>query len=181
MFVVGHSVFRVGEGGTLRRRQITVPAALEVDGVSVRYPANDTPTMTGIDFSLPRGGLLAIIGPSGVGKSTLFAGLLGDAELDTGSATLDGIPLGTAHPVSPALVSIVPQQDATFPELTVRRTLSYCADIRLASDVTCFPWTTRIEPYEYSLSMMPVRSACGHGGALEFRGDRTKARCAPNA
>jgi ABC transport system ATP-binding/permease protein len=156
MFVVGHSVFRVGEGGTLHRRQITMPAALEVDGVSVRYPANDTPTMTGIDFSLPRGGLLAIIGPSGVGKSTLFAGLLGDAELDTGSATLDGIPLGTAHPVSPALVSIVPQQDATFPELTVRRTLSYCADIRLASDLDRTIREQRVRAVEDRLGLAGV-------------------------
>ena len=156
MFVVGHSVFRVGNGGTLSRRQITTPAALEVDGVSVRYPANDTPTMTGIDFSLPRGGLLAIIGPSGVGKSTLFAGLLGDAELVAGSATLDGIPLGTAHPASPALVSIVPQQDATFPELTVRRTLSYCADIRLASDVDRTIREQRVRAVEDRLGLAGV-------------------------
>ncbi|GAB2595762.1 energy-dependent translational throttle protein EttA [Microlunatus antarcticus] len=42
----------------------------------------------GLDFSLPRAGIVGIIGPNGVGKSTLFRMLVGEEEADGGDLTL---------------------------------------------------------------------------------------------
>ena len=42
----------------------------------------------GLDFSLPRAGIVGIIGPNGVGKSTLFRMLVGEETPDAGDLTL---------------------------------------------------------------------------------------------
>ena len=42
----------------------------------------------GLDFSLPRAGIVGVIGPNGVGKSTLFRMLVGEEEPDAGDLTL---------------------------------------------------------------------------------------------
>jgi len=42
----------------------------------------------GLDFSLPRAGIVGIIGPNGVGKSTLFRMLVDEEEPDSGDLTL---------------------------------------------------------------------------------------------
>lgn len=155
-FIIGHSIFRVKPDGTLEQREIAVPAVLSVRGLGIRHHRNTTPTLSDISFELPRGGLMAIIGPSGVGKSTLFAGLLGEAEVVAGYAHLDGVPLGGSGGPSPVLVSFVPQQDATFGELTVRETLRYCADLRLARDVTKSGRDNRIADVEERLQLSPL-------------------------
>ena len=42
----------------------------------------------GLDFSLPRAGIVGVIGPNGVGKSTLFRMLVGEEEPDAGELKL---------------------------------------------------------------------------------------------
>ena len=42
----------------------------------------------GLDFSLPRAGIVGVIGPNGVGKSTLFRMLVGEEEPDAGDLRL---------------------------------------------------------------------------------------------
>src|SRR3954465_9516891 len=44
----------------------------------------------GLDFSLPRAGIVGVIGPNGVGKSTLFRMLVGEEEPDSGELRLGG-------------------------------------------------------------------------------------------
>jgi ATP-binding cassette ChvD family protein len=41
-----------------------------------------------LSFSLPRGGIVGIIGPNGVGKTTLFTMLTGEAKSDSGQLTI---------------------------------------------------------------------------------------------
>src|SRR5580692_6473744 len=45
----------------------------------------DTVLMEGLSFSLPRNGLVGVIGPNGVGKTTLFKMITGDEKPDSGS------------------------------------------------------------------------------------------------
>lgn len=45
--------------------------ALQLSGVTVRFPGLDTPALTIPELSLPGGGHLAVVGASGSGKSTL--------------------------------------------------------------------------------------------------------------
>lgn len=53
------------------------PPAIEIDGVSYRYPGTETDVLHGLTLSIPAGSQFAIVGPSGRGKSTLLALLLG--------------------------------------------------------------------------------------------------------
>lgn len=66
---------------------------LQVSGLSFRYPGTTTPVLEHLDLTARRGELSAILGPSGVGKSTLFDLLLGFLTPDAGQIELDGRPL----------------------------------------------------------------------------------------
>jgi len=60
--------------------------------VSFRYRP-DTPVLTGIDLNVPAGTKLAIVGATGVGKSTLLGLLPRFYDPSAGSVTIDGIDL----------------------------------------------------------------------------------------
>ena len=65
---------------------------LSVKNLSVSY--NQTPVVDNISFDLPRGGILAIVGKSGCGKSTVLKAINGlldrNARITGGSITFDG-------------------------------------------------------------------------------------------
>lgn len=62
--------------------------------VGVRYGAADAPAaLTGIDLDVPRGSTVALVGPSGAGKTTLINLLPRFIEPSTGTISLDGVPL----------------------------------------------------------------------------------------
>jgi ATP-binding cassette ChvD family protein len=46
------------------------------------YP--DRPLFDGLSFSLPRAGIVGVVGPNGVGKSTLFRMIVGEEQPDSG-------------------------------------------------------------------------------------------------
>jgi ATP-binding cassette ChvD family protein len=48
----------------------------------------DRVLIDGLSFSLPRGGIVGIIGPNGVGKTTLFKTVVGEEKPDSGSVRL---------------------------------------------------------------------------------------------
>jgi putative ABC transport system ATP-binding protein len=64
---------------------------LAVTGLVKRY--GDTPVFSGVDFTLARGELVAVLGESGVGKSTLLNAIAGLDRAEAGSVELDGAAL----------------------------------------------------------------------------------------
>jgi len=48
----------------------------------------DRPLFDGLDFSLPRAGIVGIVGPNGVGKTTLFRMIIGEETPDAGTLSL---------------------------------------------------------------------------------------------
>ena len=65
---------------------------VEFRGLSFAYHPG-RPVLNGLDLALKPGAKLLVAGPSGVGKSTLFALLLGFYKPLSGSILLDGLPL----------------------------------------------------------------------------------------
>jgi ATP-binding cassette ChvD family protein len=59
---------------------------VEVEGVSKSY--GDRLLIDDLSFSVPRGGIVGIIGPNGVGKTTLFRMITGQETPDRGSVTV---------------------------------------------------------------------------------------------
>ena len=80
--------------------------ALEVHNLTVSY--NRRPVLWDIDFSLPEGHLIGIIGPNGSGKTTLLKSIMGLVPPASGYVRLFDRPLGEVR----ARISYVPQRES---------------------------------------------------------------------
>ncbi|GAA4135446.1 ABC transporter ATP-binding protein [Actinomadura keratinilytica] len=65
---------------------------LELRNVTAAYGPDAAPAVRGIDLVIPRRGHVAIVGPSGAGKTTLFSLILRFLEPQGGEMLLDGRP-----------------------------------------------------------------------------------------
>ena len=72
--------------------------SLKVENVSVAVPGTQTVLLAGIGFDLTAGTVLAVIGPSAAGKSTLARALTGVWPLNRGAVRLDGAALSSWSP-----------------------------------------------------------------------------------
>jgi phospholipid/cholesterol/gamma-HCH transport system ATP-binding protein len=60
------------------------------------YKAFDVPVLSGVDLTVYRGETLALVGPSGTGKSVLLKTTIGLIVPDAGDVIVDGQPVATA-------------------------------------------------------------------------------------
>jgi PrtD family type I secretion system ABC transporter len=72
--------------------------SLNVEGISVAVPGTQTVTLSRISFDLKAGTVLAVIGPSAAGKSTLARAVVGVWPLVQGTVRLDGAALASWSP-----------------------------------------------------------------------------------
>ena len=79
---------------------------LDVRDVSFRY--NSRPVLEGVTFSLGRNELLAILGPNGVGKTTLLKCLNGILRPATGAIRVGerDLPVSYTHLTLPTIYSV---------------------------------------------------------------------------
>lgn len=80
--------------------------AIEVHDLTVSY--NRRPVLWGVDFALPIGAMVGIMGPNGSGKTTLIKSMLGLVPLDSGWVKIAG---QTAAAVR-RRISYVPQRNS---------------------------------------------------------------------
>ncbi len=66
---------------------------IRFDGVSYAYQGGDRPALEGVTFRIPHGKRIALVGPTGAGKSTVASLLLRFIFPDAGRITVGGIPL----------------------------------------------------------------------------------------
>jgi ATP-binding cassette subfamily C protein CydCD len=64
------------------------PEELRLRDVRVQYPGRDEPAVDGLSLSLARGEVVALAGPSGGGKSSVVAAIMGFVPLAGGSITV---------------------------------------------------------------------------------------------
>lgn len=67
------------------------PAAVAFEGVSYAYPDSDVPVLADVSFVAPAGGVTALVGASGSGKSTVLDLISRFYEPDAGRITVDGV------------------------------------------------------------------------------------------
>jgi len=66
------------------------PDELGFENVSYTYPGSEAPALTDINLRLRRGEMVALVGPSGAGKTTLANLMLRFADPSSGRVTMDG-------------------------------------------------------------------------------------------
>lgn len=96
---------------------------LETTGLTLHYGGSQI--LHGIDFTAKAGEITCIMGPNGVGKTSLLKALAGTHPRSGGTITLDGqsVPVARAQDMARRGLSIVPQGRMIFPLLTVRENL----------------------------------------------------------
>ncbi|MGC1466723.1 MAG: ABC transporter transmembrane domain-containing protein [Pseudolabrys sp.] len=104
------------------------PARGEVAFADVRfsYPSRlESPVLDGISFSVKQGEKIAIVGPTGAGKSTIFHLVLRFYDPVGGSVTLDGVRIADADPADVRKrIALVPQDVVVF-AATVRENIRF--------------------------------------------------------
>ncbi len=94
--------------------------------INFRFPGSDN-GMHDLSFTLKNGELLAIMGGSGTGKTTLLSLLNGSMSPQKGSITINGHDI--SEPQAKSLIGFVPQDDLLIEELTVYQNLWFTAKL----------------------------------------------------
>ncbi|PKO43308.1 MAG: ABC transporter ATP-binding protein [Betaproteobacteria bacterium HGW-Betaproteobacteria-4] len=102
---------------------------LKVDGVSYRYRDAAAPALQDVSLNIPAGGIYGLLGPNGAGKTTLISLLAGLLTVADGNISLNGQPLAEARAANPRAISLVPQDYAFYPMLTVAENLRFFAGV----------------------------------------------------
>jgi ATP-binding cassette subfamily B protein len=125
-----------------------VPPEIELDAVGFAYPTRpDTPALASFTLRVAPGERVALVGPSGAGKTTVFALLLRFYDPQRGAIRLGGVDLRAMDPQAlRRMIAVVPQDPVIFA-------------------------TSVLENVRYGrpdASPAEVRSACERAFALEF-------------
>ncbi len=123
---------RLEDTGTTEPEAIA--GALELRGVSFRYPDTDEVVLQDVSFGIAAGETVAVVGENGSGKSTLAKLLARLYDPDSGSVTLDGIDL-RQYPVAflHRQVALLGQSFGRY-EASVAENIAYGDWDRLADD-----------------------------------------------
>ncbi|MFD8967640.1 thiol reductant ABC exporter subunit CydD [Streptomyces sp. NPDC059568] len=101
-------------GGTGEMADAGAPR-LELDGVTVRHQGRTEPSLDAASLTVEPGETVALVGPSGVGKSTLLQVVLGFTAPDEGRVRVDGRDLFSLDPDRwRERIAWVPQQPYLF-------------------------------------------------------------------
>jgi ABC-type multidrug transport system fused ATPase/permease subunit len=106
---------------------------IQVTNVSLTYPNKLTPAISNITLMIPAGASVALVGPSGAGKTTLIDVLLGVLNPDEGDVLISGLSPLFAVAKWPGAVSYVPQ-DVAIAAGTIRENVALGYPPKVATD-----------------------------------------------
>ncbi|MGV9269768.1 FHA domain-containing protein [Kitasatospora sp. NPDC003701] len=149
---IGHSAFCLS-GDELVEYTDTGEISLNVQGLVVRVGPDHRVLLDGVGFPLAEKALLAVAGPSGAGKSTLLNALTGLRPADEGTVLYDGRDLYRDYAELRRRIGLVPQDDILHTQLSVRRALSYAAELRFPGDTTKQEREARVDEVIHELGL----------------------------
>lgn len=102
-------------------------ASLRLDGVEIALDRD--PVLTDLDLTVPDGSLVAVVGPSGTGKSTLLRAVAGLANIRRGRLLSGGVDISEL-PTGQRDIGMVFQEPALLPRRTGRGNVGFPLEIR---------------------------------------------------
>ncbi|HEV7805355.1 MAG TPA: metal ABC transporter ATP-binding protein [Solirubrobacteraceae bacterium] len=126
------------------------PPALQVRGLTASYGAGP-PALRDVTFAAARGQAIAVLGPNGGGKTTLFRALLGELPAVAGTVSYERAP------------AYVPQTERSRLDFPVS-----ALDVALMGAYARTPWYRRIRAMDRRLA----RNALGRVGLGDRAGER---------
>ncbi|WP_067478923.1 ABC transporter ATP-binding protein [Actinomadura hibisca] len=94
-------------------RPVPPAPAVVFDDVRFRYDPDGPEVLRGVSFTVPHGATVALVGPSGAGKTTCVSLLLRHWDPDAGRVLVGGVPVDRIADL-PAHVTVVPQDVHLF-------------------------------------------------------------------
>ncbi|QQM45819.1 ABC transporter ATP-binding protein/permease [Streptomyces liliifuscus] len=162
---IGHSAFCL-VGDQLQEYVDTGEVSLDVQDLSVAVDKGRKTLLDRVSFPVGEKCLLAVVGPSGAGKSTLLNALTGQRPADRGTVLYDGRDLYRDYAELRQRIGLVPQDDILHAQLTVRRALTYAAQLRFPQDTAKAERRARVDEVVRELGLeqrvgQPIHSLSG--------------------
>ena len=129
--------------------------ALSVVGLSRSIGALDI--LDRVSFAVFPGELVALVGPSGAGKTSLVAAITGLSPADDGEVRLGGTDFHALLRADPAAVGFVPQDDLVYAKLSVEEALYYAGRLRHGPEVRDREVSQRVDQVVEELGLGAAR------------------------
>lgn len=100
---------------------------LIVNQLSHTYPNAQAPALQNVNLHIRQGEAVGLLGPNGAGKTTLMSLLAGLQAVQSGQILLEGVPFAQLSKRQRHQISLVPQDFAFYPLLTVWENLTFFA------------------------------------------------------
>jgi len=157
----------------LDERPALAPASVAFSDVCFRYQDNAPLVHDHVSFAAPPGGMTAIVGPSGAGKTTVFALLERFYDPECGTITVDGRDIADWSLAELRSTIGYVEQDAPILAGTVRDNLRYAAPHATDDEIRAVLVRTRLTDL---LERLPdgLDTIVGHRGTTLSGGERQR-------
>lgn len=116
-----------------KESNISFQGAIKLVNVTYKYPGSNQPSLHGVTLAIPKGSSVAIIGPSGAGKTTLVDIILGLVAPTSGYVLVDGVDIQDCLPAWQRQIGYIPQH-IYLSDDTFRRNIAFGVPDALIDD-----------------------------------------------
>ncbi|OOF54873.1 ABC transporter ATP-binding protein [Rodentibacter genomosp. 2] len=107
---------------------------IKIDNIHHQYPDTQTLALFDVSLHIKQGSAIGLLGPNGAGKTTLMSLVAGLQSVQQGEILFEGVPFEKLTKQQRHQISLVPQDFAFYPLLTVWENLTFFASLYAISD-----------------------------------------------